>query len=533
MINTLYIKSPTRPWVDLATYAQKHYSWHPKLWVGASGTENDFDCIGEAQFYSHEEAMLVQQPSFLKESDWLALDAEILKDLSWHQPIFHEMCNRWFINPERASYKIRAQYYNRMVEIWLNIFKNLNIELVVSPAIPHRVYDYVAYMVAKYLNVPYLMVDGTAAMWLVDGELDHCRYVIDDVFDRTKHVFSDFEKNIETIKISEDIKTYSELALGKYEQAKPKYLLDKERKVASRSFLERAKEHIPFSGKILYRVFKDTISGKLLEKNHKYEFQPYFTNFSGKLVSRALRIQCDLYHRRVYKKTQAAFEWLKNNSSEPSVDVPYVLFAASKQPERSTCPDAGHYYNAIDILCTLSDTLPEGWKIYYKEHPSNFRKPWVMDSMRSAEFYEEIKYRVKNIVFLPLHSDPFYYIDNAKATATATGSVAWEGIMRGIPGLIFGSTWYEKCSGIYKINNSNDAHEAFRKIISGVRPVKNDLLKYIECFNQIRSEYNISWRRSPNFGTHPEEDAELYNERIAILAAAYKGAFDKAVVCRA
>lgn len=522
--NVLYIKSPTKPWADMSEYVSDEYGWTPKLWVGAEQYKGELEGFGKTQvdYYTHEDAMMALCPEFLNITE--PLDAEMLEAFSSHQPVFHEMVNRWFINPDRASYKSRAQYYNRMIEVWINIFKHHEIDLVIGAAIPHRVYDYVAYMVAQHLDVPYLMIDGTAAIHLNDGEMDYWPFFIDRIEDRMTYIYERFKAKKSKIKISKNTQEYADRVRGDYEGAKPKYLDDKDVKAASRPLKDQLKDNVPFIAKVLVRGARDLIDGRFNTPINKYEFQPYFKSSTRNIVEQSNRFKASLYHRRIYKQTEAAKIWLEEHSEPLSTDAPYVLFTASKQPERSTCPDSGPYYNHFDIIASVASVLPEGWKIYYKEHPSNYRKPWVMDSQRSPAFYEALQEAAPQLVFLPLQSDPFSCMDGAQAIVTATSSSAWEGVLRGIPALIFGSVWYENCPGVFKVSNTSDAQAALKQVQKGMNIDQDELLKFVEFFKEIGKD--IQWRREPNFGA-PADNEKLYQERIVYHAEAFKEALER------
>ena len=113
-------------------------------------------------------------------------------------------------------------------------------------------------------------------------------------------------------------------------------------------------------------------------------------------------------------------------------------------------------------------------------------------------------------------------LDNAEATATATGSTGWETILRGKPAMIFGAVWYENCSGILRIGNLEDARRAVQKIQDGYKPNHEDVVKYVEYFNEVGAE--IQWRRTGNFDA--EDDLSLYQNRVRIFSESYKVALD-------
>lgn len=520
--NTLYIKSPNYDWFNLSQVAYDQYNWKPVLWTGMKNNKAILDQCDphHANYYNQEDAMLGIAPSLPPHYKWQTIDAEILDDLSFHQPIVQEMLNRWFINPEAASFKSRSQYFNKLVEIWLNIFEAYKIDLVICPTVPHRVFDYIAYMIAQYKQVPYLMLEATAGIKNQNGDLVECMFAIDNLANRTSIISKEFEKNKTLLTITSNTSDYVKRIQSSYKEAKPKYLIEKENKLINENLFEKIKSYLPLHFKIWIKAFLKVITNKQSEKTTKCEFGNYFVTGQD-LVHYSTKLKADLYNAKINKKMAHALKWYMQNSEELDINNQYVLFTASKQPERSTCPDAGHFYNHIDIIKTLIDALPPHYQIYYKEHPSNFRKPWVMDAQRSQSFYKNmLAIAPERIKFLKFDTDPFTAIDNATFVSSATGSSCWEAIIRGTPALIFGSTWYENCDGIFKFESIDSFRKDIKQIEKGVKPNFEEIQLYIEFMLQI--DENLNWRRDENLGADNNDIKNPdYKNRVKMMAQSY------------
>ena len=365
--NTLYLKSPTVDWVNLSRVAYQRYQWKPVLWTGMQKSERVLreNYPDDVDYYIQEEAMLAIAPTFPKCHNWISIDAEILANLSFHQPIVQHMLNRWFINADKASFKSRSQYYNRLVESWLNIFDLYQTDLIICPTIPHRVFDYIAYMVAQYKKIPFLMVEATAGIKVEKGELLECYFVIDNLTNRTEELSRQFQAVKQTLRISNNTKEYIARVQSSYDLAKPKYLIDKERNSTHFASSQVLKSYIPMNVKVWIKFLIRLAVFKNKETATKCEFTDYFGKEQN-LVNNPSILRTDLYNAKSQKNTKDALNWYVNNSEELKSDQPYILFAASKQPERSTCPDAGYFYSHLDIIKTLVQVLPSDYFIYYK-----------------------------------------------------------------------------------------------------------------------------------------------------------------------
>ena len=83
-----------------------------------------------------------------------------------------------------------------------------------------------------------------------------------------------------------------------------------------------------------------------------------------------------------------AKRWYLRNIEKPALDKPYIFFPANFQPERSTVPDAGLFYDFAVILQML-DKPPK--IVSSSEHPRTFLEPVARDNPRDIDFIFELK----------------------------------------------------------------------------------------------------------------------------------------------
>jgi hypothetical protein len=124
----------------------------------------------------------------------------------------------------------------------------------------------------------------------------------------------------------------------------------------------------------------------------------------------------------------------------------YVLFALHMQPEVTTVPLGGEYFDQARAIERLRHMLPSSWKIYVKEHPCSFgcwRDPHFHMRLRSIPGVE--------IVAAELETHPL--LSRCRFAATLTGSVGWEAITGGKPILVFGHAWYNGLPGVFHIRD--------------------------------------------------------------------------------
>ena len=227
-------------------------------------------------------------------------------------------------------------------------------------------------------------------------------------------------------------------------------------------------------------------------------------------------------------RLQARFRILKNKrlysrlSNYPEIgSEPYVYFAPNYQPERSTLPDAGMFADVLRMLDFVSSILPTDWKVYYKEHPSIFNVPdtgifWRGHMYRNLEFYQNVA-EYDNVRILPVDIDSFKLIDHAKCTITATGTVALESAIRGTPGVVFGSVWFDGIEGVLKAETKEDLTEFFKRIDNGYEPDQKKIAKYLQA------AWDCSSPKYPNLLVKhiPEDQEAEYRNQIGAMLNDY------------
>lgn len=266
-----------------------------------------------------------------------------------------------------------------------------------------------------------------------------------------------FESRLETYEldnhkalfISDEIKKQIETVEQTYDKAMPFHLRYK---------LSHSRDgKIGGNFAILITIIKDIFKGLLLKYKKK--------NFLRKKFYRNIGLM----------KTKKIASYYDNIAKEPDISIPYIFVALQCEPERQTVPNGGTFMNQYLMVDLLSKTIPDTWKIYVKEHISQFKSYQNAYLGRSLEFYDYIR-SLPNVEFIPLSYTSFDLIDSAMASATVSGSVGWESVVRGRPSLLFGHAWYKDCEGVFCTAEKNELIKAIDIINNGYTPDRNKVL---------------------------------------------------------
>ncbi len=173
---------------------------------------------------------------------------------------------------------------------------------------------------------------------------------------------------------------------------------------------------------------------------------------------------------------------------------PYVYFPLHYEPERTTNPDGGAFYQTYDTLMALRDMVPNEIPIYIKEHYSQFSSAMKGYRGKSHYFYRSLK-ALPNIYVLKSEESSGELIRGALLTASITGTPALEAACMGKKALIFGHTWFSNCPNIY----SFDPHLGYEDILSAPVHDKQAITAFFDglidgfavrgCINQSNDAY--------------------------------------------
>ena len=202
---------------------------------------------------------------------------------------------------------------------------------------------------------------------------------------------------------------------------------------------------------------------------------------------------------------------------------PYIVLFLHYQPEKSSLPEGLGYVQQWLVIRDLAACLPIGWKVVVREHPATFVFPY-QPGVRTLDFYDSIS-KFSNVVLCSINVDTFDLIDNAKATATLTGKVGFQSIIRGKPVLAFGLANFKDHPGCYRVNNLEDLKAAVASISSGAKAINltdrmtTDYLHWVET-NTVKCETRVG-------RTFQETRTDAFVKLFSLMLAHHK-----VTVCR-
>lgn len=135
----------------------------------------------------------------------------------------------------------------------------------------------------------------------------------------------------------------------------------------------------------------------------------------------------------------------------------YLLYPLHFHPESSTSILAGTWLNEYEVIRNIAFNLPEGFRLYVKDHASAWAYP-------SLDFYERLR-ALPNIRLLPPEAPTKQLIRNAEAIITLTSTVGYEALLLRRRVFLYGEVFYSFHKGVTRVENPSQLHQLLRENI--------------------------------------------------------------------
>lgn len=383
----------------------------------------------------------------------------------------------------------RIQHFHRVATYWSAVLDRLRPDVILSITAPHVVYDYVAYMLARQRGIRTVLFEYVTT----DGLL----MAIDKFEDGLPPLMREYRRLLSRQPprppvLSDKMEAYWRRLKGSYDQAAPALSLMLWARAEAR---RRAAQQVDDQAAVLLHQAAQPAAPRGLferlglalravrDRNGEAPQRPlppvappperqpppvdgayngHFYDYAPEELARA----SDEYRRSHGETMKRRYDEL---AVSPDLARPYVYVPLHMQPERSTNPNGGVFDSQDVMIGMIAASLPEGWCVYVKEHPSQYLDGVRVERGRWSNFYDAIVAH-PNVQLVSSATPSFELIDNARAVASVTGTSSWEAIARGIPALVFGEAWYKGCEGAHTVRTAKECTAALLRIAAGERP---------------------------------------------------------------
>ncbi len=365
-----------------------------------------------------------------------SIDSTIINQMLWCEKLYLPMLDRSSLRASHdISYQTRKKYYYTEMRILMSYLDD--IDLCLFSNIPHVSFDYVLYGLCKMLDIscairysPPVIPNRTATMYFMQDIFNHIPELKGQQYDDNDII------------LSNRMQAY----IDYYGRNK-----------------EDIKQIIEF--KDLDKDYEEpTIIDNIMEARKRVREGKLKATIKRKIGKRIRDKEVDRYIDSVVYKP---------------CEEKYIYFPLHYQPECTSLPMGGYYYDQQLVVQMLSKYAPDDVKIYVKPHPN---RSWLADK----DFYMEI-IKNKNVCLISPKENSYDLIDNALAIASLTGTSIIEALVREKPVLMFGYYIWQYSPGVFHCISNQDVEFAMNKIcneknrvpICQVRQFLNELDKHL------------------------------------------------------
>jgi hypothetical protein len=484
------------PWLDVAEKLQKEDELEPVYWIGWNKNNQEkkvAEKFPRAIFQGITDAWRGIFPSAANNIQSAPLDAHFLNQNAFHELIALKMMDR--LDPDRKSFNFneRQMFYRKLLRKWLGIIEKIKPDLLISPSIPHRVFDYALYVAAKDKGVRFLTYELTPLRGLLIPSTDAYSLPA-EVYNYQKNGVSYDDLSVSTRELLNNLRR-------EYSKAQPHYMLKQKETTDAYTFNNLAKNFLKHPKKH-YALIK-----KMFQQSHAYLKQ------KNKKIEDSNRtyLNVEMVKRKGRKYKSSLAKYYGSLTKMPDFSQKYILAALHYQPEATTAPSGGLYADQYLMIDMLSKTMPRGWQLYVKEHRSQFHPLLEGETGRERNFYDEIS-GLRNVTLISVDYNVFNLLDNALAVATVTGTIGFEAAMRNKPSLVFGNAWYAPLTSVFTIRSADDLKTALNTIENGVSVDSANIYAYLYHLE------NKAGIRAYHYKNTKERAGISHDESVAALA---------------
>lgn len=441
-------------------------------------------------FHSYFEALNAKPAPTMDLTNFQPVGQEIIDKLSKYELQTLSMMSK--LDYDQMSLESKRHLYYQQVEYWYNVLVILKPDVLIFSDIPHTVFNFVLYNIAKILGIRTII---TRRMQGLLGRM----LIFDDyqTYEELKTVYQRLQnENFQFKDLTLDLQEYyssqtqTGASLTKFFQ---------------RFMVKKAKdlEVLPRFSSIIKNIKNFTFTKtslsylKMLFNKKRYVLlgdKYYYGLVAKKMNFKANRL------KRNFKKEYLSLQ------SQPDFSKKFIYLPLHFQPEAQTNPMGGVFDDQILMINILSAALPKEWVIYIKEHSIQWEGPRAQFG-RYTGYYHEIA-RLNNVYLIPVETPVNELIEKSQAIATVTGTTGWEALMKLKPVLLFGYIWYSHCSGVFRVYDLDSCIRALCAVAKGQRPNKEDIIQFLGAIDQTslraysktkyKDELNISYSDNLN-----------------------------------
>lgn len=224
------------------------------------------------------------------------------------------------------------------------------------------------------------------------------------------------------------------------------------------------------------KLVKAAIQFLLISKNTNYK--THYTYY-GRTKLRVL-IHSILNLLKIWYRV---FFMNRNFTHKIDTKEPFIFFPLQTEPERGLLIAAPFYTNQFELIMLAVKSLPIGYKLYVKDHPSMDTRGW-----RPVSYYKQIM-NLPNVELIHPSVPPDEIMNKCSLVITVGGTAGFEAAFYGKPTITFVDALYSTLKSVYVLKNIEEFPKAIRTMLKK-KVDFDDLNKFVDLIDKNSFEFN-------------------------------------------
>lgn len=165
-------------------------------------------------------------------------------------------------------------------------------------------------------------------------------------------------------------------------------------------------------------------------------------------------------------------------------NVPFVYFPLHIEQERSLLILAPFYTNQLEVITSIVKSLPVGYKLYVKEHPTMFSRGW-----RPTSEYKKIM-SLPNIRLIHPSVKPNELIKKCSLVITISGTNGLDAAFYQKPSIVLTDTAFSTLPSVHRLKSIEELPTAIKEALKTKVQV-SDLNEYINFIDEISFNFDL------------------------------------------
>ena len=186
---------------------------------------------------------------------------------------------------------------------------------------------------------------------------------------------------------------------------------------------------------------------------------------------------------RSFRKRSGKYFMNKYFMKKIDKEFPFLYFPLHSEPERALSITAPYYTNQLEVITSVARSIPVGYKLYVKDHPT-----MILKGGRSISFYKNIM-KLPNVEMIHTDIKKEEILNNCSLVISITGTAGLEAVFFGKPSIIFTSNLYSDLPSVTVLKSINELPSAILESLD-TKVDPQDLSKFVNFIDSNSFQNN-------------------------------------------